>query len=123
MNVICDSDIEGTFSCVITLWLAWYSQRPVDDSLDLVHNVVFREQVIGVPAQWNIIIVLISDWDLLGSLRASSPGGRKSREVDCGPTEQAEYCVGRGAGGLHHNAEKMLKKNNSKKMVRFNICQ
>ena len=44
------------------VWLAWYSQCPVDDGLDLVHNVVLREQVIGVPAQWNIIIAVIWDW-------------------------------------------------------------
>ena len=43
-------------------------------------------------------------------LTRSSPGGRKSGEVDCGPTEQAEYCVGRGPGGLHHDAEKFAEK-------------
>lgn len=61
--------------------------------------------MIGVPAQWNIMIAQPTQL----SVPARSPGGRKSGEVDCGPAEQAEYCVGRGAGGLHLNGEKTKK--------------
>ena len=59
----------------MVLWLdSGYSQRPVDDSLDLVHNVVFREQVIGVPAQWNIIIAQPTGLSVAAHLVAGSPG-------------------------------------------------
>ena len=56
-------------------------QCSVDDTLDLVHDVVLREQMVEISVSW------------------------QSGEVDGGSAEEAENCVGGrvagGAGGLH----------------------
>ena len=52
MNVFLDAGtVQLQCARVTEYYHGWYSQRPVDDSLNLVHNIVLRKQVIGVPGQ------------------------------------------------------------------------
>ena len=89
--------------------LAWYSQRSVDDGLDLVHNVMLREQVIGVPAQWNIIIAVIWDWDLLGSLGAYLVAGSPGKYIVARQNRQ-NIVLGGGPGASIMMQKNLLKK-------------